>query len=58
MTITCNLFRRYSQVRQSQKTEQQADCLLRISLDNRKYTGARSTDYGEGKGMSVPYLRK
>jgi hypothetical protein len=40
-------------VRQSQKTEQQADRLSRIGLENRKYTRARSTDYGEGKGMSV-----
>ncbi|WP_441794958.1 reverse transcriptase domain-containing protein, partial [Limosilactobacillus reuteri] len=37
----------------SQKTEQQADRLSRIGLENRKYTRARSTDYGEGKGMSV-----
>ena len=40
-------------MRQSQKTEQQADRLSRIGLENRKYTWARSTDYGEGKGMSV-----
>ena len=40
-------------MRQSQKTEQQADRLSRIGLENRKYTRARSTDYGEGKGMSV-----
>jgi hypothetical protein len=40
-------------VRQSQKTEQQADRLSRIGLENRKYTRARSTGYGEGKGMSV-----
>ncbi|WP_263851254.1 reverse transcriptase domain-containing protein, partial [Limosilactobacillus reuteri] len=38
---------------QSQKTEQQADRLSRIGLENRKYTRARSTGYGEGKGMSV-----
>ncbi|WP_225364298.1 group II intron reverse transcriptase/maturase, partial [Limosilactobacillus reuteri] len=35
------------------KTEQQADRLSRIGLENRKYTRARSTGYGEGKGMSV-----
>lgn len=40
-------------MRQSQKTEQQADRLSRIGLENRKYTRARSTGYGEGKGMSV-----
>ena len=40
-------------MRQSQKTETQADHLSRIGLENRKYTRARSTDYGEGKGMSV-----
>ena len=40
-------------MRRSQKTEQQADRLSRISLENRKYTRARSTGYGEGKGMSV-----
>ena len=40
-------------MRQSQKTEQQADRLSRIGLENRKYTRARSTDYGEGKEMSV-----
>ena len=40
-------------MRQSQKTEPQADRLSRIGLKNRKYTRARSTDYGEGKGMSV-----
>ena len=40
-------------MRRSQKTEQQADRLSRIGLENRKYTRARSTDYGEGKGMSV-----
>ena len=40
-------------MRQSQKTEQQADRLSRISSENRKYTRARSTGYGEGKGMSV-----
>ncbi|QZN92881.1 group II intron reverse transcriptase/maturase [Limosilactobacillus panis] len=40
-------------MRQSQKTEPQADRLSRIGLENRKYTRARSTDYGEGKGMSV-----
>ena len=40
-------------MRQSQKTEQQADRLSRIGLENRKYTRARSTCYGEGKGMSV-----
>ena len=40
-------------MRQSQKTEQQADRLSRIGLENQKYTRARSTDYGEGKGMSV-----
>lgn len=40
-------------MRQSQKTEIQADHLSRIGLENRKYTRARSTDYGEGKGMSV-----
>ena len=40
-------------MRQSQKTEQQADRLSRIGLENRKYTSARSTYYGEGKGMSV-----
>ena len=40
-------------MRQSQKTEQQADRLSRIGLENRKYTRARSTDYGESKGMSV-----
>ncbi len=37
-------------MRQSQKTEQQADRLSRIGLENRKYTRARSTGYGEGKG--------
>lgn len=40
-------------MRQSQKTEPQADRLSRIGLENRKYTRVRSTDYGEGKGMSV-----
>ncbi len=40
-------------MRQSQKTEPQADRLSRIGLENQKYTRARSTDYGEGKGMSV-----
>ena len=40
-------------MRQSQKTETQADRLSRIGLENRKYIRARSTDYGEGKGMSV-----
>ena len=40
-------------MRRSQKTEQQADRLSRIGLENRKYTRARSTGYGEGKGMSV-----
>ena len=40
-------------MRQLQKTEQQADRLSRIGLETRKYTRARSTDYGEGKGMSV-----
>ena len=40
-------------MRQSRKTETQADRLSRIGLENRKYTRARSTDYGEGKGMSV-----
>ena len=37
-------------MRRSQKTEQQADRLSRIGLENRKYTRARSTGYGEGKG--------
>ena len=40
-------------MRQSQKTEQQADRLSRLGLENRKVHKARSTDYGEGKGMSV-----
>ncbi|WHO86080.1 group II intron reverse transcriptase/maturase [Limosilactobacillus oris] len=40
-------------MRQSQKTEPQADRLSRIGLENRKYTRVRSTDYGKGKGMSV-----
>ena len=40
-------------MRQSQKTEAKADRLSRIGLENRKYTRVRSTDYGEGKGMSV-----
>ena len=40
-------------MRRSQKTEQQADRLSRIGLENRKYTRARSTGYGECKGMSV-----
>ena len=40
-------------MRRPQKTEQQADRLSRIGLENRKYTRARSTDYGEGKGMSA-----
>ncbi len=40
-------------MRRPQKTEQQADRLSRTGLENRKYTRARSTDYGEGKGMSV-----
>ena len=40
-------------MRQSQKTEPQADRLSRIGLENRKYPRARSTDYGEGKGKGM-----
>ena len=45
-------------MRRSQKTEQQADRLSRISLENRKYTRARSTNSGESKGMSVTFQDK
>ena len=42
-------------MRQSQKTETKADRLSKISLENRKYTRARSTNSGESKGMSVTF---
>ena len=45
-------------MRRSQKTEQQADRLSRIDLENRKYTRARSTNSGEGKGVSVTFQDK
>ena len=45
-------------VRQSQKTEAKADRLSRIDLENRKYTRARSTNSGEGKGVSVTFQDK
>ena len=45
-------------MRQSQKTEAKADRLSRIDLENRKYTRARSTNSGEGKGVSVTFQDK
>ena len=45
-------------MRRSQKTEQQADRLSRIDLENRKYTRARSTNSDEGKGVSVTFQDK
>ena len=43
-------------MRRSQKTEQQADRLSRISLENRKYTRARSTGYGKGMSVTIQDL--
>ncbi|GGI64283.1 hypothetical protein JOD26_002211 [Limosilactobacillus caviae] len=43
-------------MRQSQKTEQQADRLSRIGLENQKYTRERSTDYGEGISVTIQDL--
>lgn len=42
-------------MRQSQKTETQADRLSRIDLENRKYTRARSANPGENKDVSVTF---
>ncbi len=44
-------------MRQSQKTEQQADRLSRIGLKTESTQEARSTDYGEGKRYECHYPR-
>ena len=40
-------------MRQSQKTEQLADHLSKIDLEDRTYTGARSIAFGDNQDMDV-----